>query len=230
MKCGASTCLGRGDTCVSRVPIFSTLTCEEMLEIAKVITNMEFKKDEIIYLSGDKAEKLYIINEGRVKISRLSEAGKEQIIRILGPGDFMGELFLFSNSIHNNNAQALERTVVCMIDGSKIKKIIEEHPCISIKILEELSKRLEKAENLIEQLGIKDVEQRIAETLLSMVESSSEVILSMSKKDFASHIGMSQETLSRKLSFFQEMGWIELIGHRKIIILDKESLYNIAKL
>ncbi len=96
-------------------------------------------------MSGDKAEKLYIINEGRVKIPRLSEGGKEQIIRILGPGDFMGELFLFSNSIHNNNAQALEHTVVCMIDGSKIKKIIEEHPCISIKILEELSKKLEKA-------------------------------------------------------------------------------------
>ncbi len=102
-----------------------------------------------------------------------------------------------------------------------------KYPTIAFKVLEELSSRLERAENLIEHLGVHNVETRIIEILLDLANDEGEVVLKMSKKDLASHIGMSQETLSRKLSYFQDMGWIKLIGHRKIIILDEESLKKI---
>ena len=99
-----------------------------------------------------------------------------------------------------------------------------KYPTIALKVLEELSIRLGKAENLIENLGIHDVETRVAKTVLDLSDDNGEVVLNMSKGNLASHIGMSQETLSRKLSYFQEMGWIKLVGHRRIIILDEESL------
>jgi CRP/FNR family transcriptional regulator len=75
-------------------------------------------------------------------------------------------------------------------------------------------------------MGIQDVEQRVADTLLKLAGGSSFIELDISKKDLASHIGMSQETLSRKLSSFQSMGWIKQEGQRKIIILNKEALEN----
>jgi len=210
------------------VPIFSSLSWDEIREVANITGNLEFKKGDIIFLAGDKIDKLYVINEGRVKISKISEDGKEQIIRILEPGDFMGELSLFKQSPLNNNAEALEPTVMCIIEGEKIKDIIYKNPGISIKIMEELSIRLEKSDKLIERLVLHDVESRVADILLSMLDADGNINLTISKKDLASHIGMSQETLSRKLSHFQAMGWIKQIGQRKISVLDHKSLKDIA--
>lgn len=102
-----------------------------------------------------------------------------------------------------------------------------KYPTIAFKVLEELSSRLKRAENLIENLGVKDVESRIAEILLELSDDKGHITLPIKKGDLASHLGMSQETLSRKLSYFQDKGWIELEGHKKIKILDKESLENL---
>jgi CRP/FNR family transcriptional regulator len=93
--------------------------------------------------------------------------------------------------------------------------------------MEELSERLEKAEKLIEKINLHGVEKRLAETLINMANEQDEVILKMSKKDLASHLGMSQETLSRKLSNFQDLGLIKQIGQRQIKILDKIALEEI---
>lgn len=223
MDCGCNS-EGRQRTCIEIVPIFSTLTYDEMIEVAGITNSRQYEKGEMIYMAGDKGESLFVIHKGKVKITRFSDSGKEQVIRVLGPGEFMGELSLFVHEPLTDNAEALEYTTVCIIDGEKLKGLMVKYPTIALKVLEELSKRLGKAENLIEHLGVHDVETRIAETLLDLADDRGEVLLKMSKGDLASHIGMSQETLSRKLSYFQEMGWIKLIGHRKIIILDEESL------
>jgi CRP-like cAMP-binding protein len=225
MEC--NNCLHGGDSgksCVERVPIFSNLTYEEMAEVEMITTSREFRKGEIIYLAGDKGQKLYVIHQGRVKIYRISETGKEQIIRVLGSGDFMGELSLFVHSPFNDNAEALEDTRVCMVDGGRLKQMMGQNPGIAIKIVEELSRRLYNAENLIESLGLQGVEQRVADALLRMSEGKDEIYLSFSKRDLASHIGITQETLSRKLTAFQDLGWIRQSGQRKILILDRKSL------
>ena len=166
---------------------------------------------------------MVVVTTGKVKKVRFSESGKEQLIRILGPGDFMGELSLFSNSILTDNAEALEDTNICIIDGEQMKSLMAKYPNIPLKILEEMSLRLEKVETLVEFLGIHNTEKRIIQTLTNLADSDGVIELDISKKDLAAHMGMSQETLSRKLSQFQENGWIELVGHRKIIIRDFEN-------
>lgn len=214
----------RGKLCIESVPIFSSLTWDEMLEIASIKRSKKYKKGEMIYVAGEEDEKLLVVHKGKVKITRFSHTGKEQVIRILERGDFMGELSLFVKTPRLDNAEALEETSVCIIDGRELRKLMNKYPSITFKILEELSSRLGKAENLIEHLGIHDVETRIIETILDLANENNEVILNISKGDLASHIGMSQETLSRKLSYFQDSGWIKLVGHRKIIILEEDRL------
>jgi len=117
---------------------------------------------------------------------------------------------------------------MCMIEGVKLKELMKKYPSIAFKVMEELSKRLDRVENLIEDINLYSVEQRLAQALLKMSNGKCEVVLSMTKGDLASQLGMSQETLSRKLSLFQERGLIELIGHRRIIILDRDSLYEVV--
>ncbi|NLF45581.1 MAG: Crp/Fnr family transcriptional regulator [Syntrophomonadaceae bacterium] len=222
-------CQAAERSCLHKVPIFSSLNQEEMERIAEIISDREYVRGETIYFSGEAREQLYVINQGKAKVYKVSEAGKEQIIRILYPGDFMGELSLFVNSPLNSNAEALEPTAVCVIDGHKLKDIIKEVPGIALKIIEELSKRLDNAENMIESLGLHDVEQRVADILLSMSGDQNEIKLTISKKDLAAHMGMSQETLSRKLTSFQERGWIRQSGQRVIKIIDRPALVNISK-
>jgi CRP/FNR family transcriptional regulator, anaerobic regulatory protein len=219
----------QGD-CIKKVPIFSNLTMEEMVEISMTTTQREYKKGESIYLEGEPSENLFVIHKGKVKISKLSEEGKEQIIRILHEGDFMGELSLFTQSPFMNNAEALETTSVCIVNGKELSRLIEKNPSISLKIMKELSSRLENTERLIESIGLGNVEQRVAEILLKMSDDTGVVNLSISKRDLAAHIGMSQETLSRKLSSFQEEGWIRQEGQRKIIIINKASLDSISNI
>jgi CRP/FNR family transcriptional regulator len=198
-----------------------------MVDVAMTTIHREYEKGETIYLEGEQAEKLIIINKGKVKIAKLSETGKEQIIRVLGPGDFMGELALFTHSTLKSNAEALEPTTICILNGEKINNLIEKRPSIALKIIKEISMRLEKAENQIRSLAIQDVEQRLADTLLNMADENNFINLNISKKDLAAHIGMSQETLSRKLTSFQNRGWIKQEGQRKIKILNKGALENI---
>lgn len=198
-----------------------------MMEVAGITISRTYKKGEMVYSAGDKNKMLYVIHKGKVKLTRVSASGREQVISVLGPGNFMGELSLFNDEPVTNNAEALEDTTVCIIDGDKLKEIMAKYPTIAFKVLEELSTRLKRAENLIENLGVNDVETRIVEMLLDLADEDGKIELEISKRDLASYMGMSQETLSRKLSYFQDKGWIKLIGHRKIEILDEESLRNL---
>lgn len=214
--------------CIESVPIFSSITEEELLKITAITTDRTYQKGEMVYLQGDEGGKLYVLHKGRVKITRLGTSGKEQVIRVLGPGAFMGELSLLSPVPMTDNAEALETTTMCMIDGKELKGLMLENPSIALKIIEELSRRLESVEELVEDINLLSVEQRLAQVLLKLAGNGDEIVLKMRKSDLASQIGMSQETLSRKLSSFQEQGLIELEGQRKIRLLDRAGLAEIV--
>jgi len=219
------SCSNRGaHSCIDIVPIFHSLTEEEKLEIATITMDKSFEKGEMIYLAGDQVEKLFVIHTGHVKVSRVSKAGKEQVIRILGPGEFMGELALFSTVEITDNAEAIENSRMCTIEGKKLKELMTKYPSIAFHIIEELSTRLDSAENLIEDINLRSVEYRLAQALLEMANSRKEVVLKTTKAVFASQIGMSQETLSRKLTAFQEKGLIKQKAQQTILLLDIEKL------
>lgn len=224
MSCGCNCENNNEPNCIEIVPIFSNLTHDEMLEVASITTDRTYDKGEMVYTAGEIGEKLFVLHKGRVKISRISSNGKEQVIRIVGPGEFMGELSLFSPVPMTENGEVLEKSTMCIIEGKKLKELIKKYPTIAFKVMEELSQRLEKAENLIEDINLHSVETRLAQILLKMKNDNDEVILNMTKGDFASQIGMSQETLSRKLTSFQELGLIKQIGNKRIVLLDIEGL------
>lgn len=197
-----------------------------MQEIVKTTTHAQYNRNETIYGMGDNSAHLFIVHRGRVKIYRLSESGKEQLIRILEPGDFMGETALFTDSVTDHYAMAMEKTELCIMKRSDLQSFLMKYPAISLKILEEFGRRLERTEKLISSLTSEDVEQRIAEYLVELTKESHNhmVTLPMSKKDLASYLGTTPETVSRKLTEFQERGWIEQTGQRKIKLINRIAL------
>lgn len=225
-KCGGG--MMKENVCVSLVPIFNHLEEEQMIEIMKMARSTSYKKGEIIYYAGEESDSLYIVGRGKIRIYRLSESGKEQLVRILSPGDFTGELALFNQSIHDSYAEAMEKTNVCTIKGSDIQKILLKYPSIALKILGEFSRRLEKSEKQTTLFATEKVERRIAIFLSEYIDNnegeSMEVTLPMSKKDLASYLGTTPETISRKLRSLEDEGYIKQKSGRKIEILDLDGL------
>ena len=116
-----------------------------------------------------------------------------------------------------------------MCYGDALKELMGKYPSIAFRILEELSKRLETAERLLEDISLHSVERRLAQALLDLSMGDVEIELEMSKRDWASQIGMTGETLSRKLTSFQELGFIEQIGQRRILIKNRDGLKGVRE-
>ncbi|HLQ70330.1 MAG TPA: Crp/Fnr family transcriptional regulator [Bacillota bacterium] len=216
--------------CVSKVPFFNQLPEKDLLKIVGLSTHKTYQKGEVIYREGEPLEYLYIVHQGRVKVYYLFSSGKEQLIRVLEPGEFMGELALFADKELDSYADAMEKTEICMIHRSDMQQLMLQHPTIAIKILEQFSNRIDETERLVGELSAKDVETRIAGYLLKLVKEKNRrtIVLPMSKKDLASYLGTTQETISRRLSNFQMNHVIEQKGHRHIEIIDEEALEDIA--
>lgn len=212
--------------CVSLVPIFNHLEADQLNEIMEVVRGVSYKKGEILYHPGDPSDALYIVNRGKIKIYRLSESGKEQIIRILHTGDFTGELALFQQSVHEAYAEAITDSQICRIHRDDLQTLLLKYPTISLKILKEFANRLEGSEKQTTRFATEKVETRIALFLAEYVDDHDQniVTLPMSKKDLASYLGTTPETLSRKLTDFEEQGIIKQQGQRKIKINDLDAL------
>lgn len=215
-------------SCIENVPIFDSLSCGERQEIIEIASARSFEKGETVYRAGDEGGTLFVLHTGRAKLFRLSASGKEQVLRLVEPGEFMGELSLFSSLPLTDNAQTLEATTMCVLQGDRLKELMVKYPSVAFKVMDELSRRLEKAENRIEDISLSSVTKRVAGALLELSNGKQEILLPMTKGDLASQLGMTQETLSRKLAALQEEGLILLKGHRKIIIKDKSELEEIT--
>ena len=92
------------------------------------------------------------------------------MLRLVVPGEFMGELSLFSSLPLTDNAQALEATTMCVLQGDLLKGLMAKYPSIAFKVMDELSRRLEKAENLIESISLSSVTKRVAQALLELAD------------------------------------------------------------
>ena len=215
--------------CISLVPIFNHLEQHEMIEIVKTARMVTFPRGSIIYRAGEKSDSLYIVHEGKVKIYRLSESGKEQIIRFLQPGDFTGEHALFSQSVHDEYAEATADSNLCVVNQSDLHEFLLTYPSISLKVLAEFSKRIRHIEEQATRFATEAVETRIAHYLASLSKqtNSQSIALPMTRKELASYLGTSPETISRKLAEFEDSGWIRQSGPRNMKIIDLDALLRI---
>ncbi len=212
--------------CISIVPIFNHLDTGEMSEIVKETNSVKHPRGHTIYRAGDTSDGLYIVHKGRVKIYRLSETGKEQLVRILEPGDFTGDLSLFTESVHEAYAEAMEPVELCVMSRDDFQQFILKYPAISLKVLSEFSRRLAKTEKQAANIAMETVETRIAMYLAEVADEtmSKKITLPMSRKDLASHLGTTPETVSRKLADFEDNGWIKPLNNRDIEIVDLDAL------
>lgn len=212
----------RQEPCICAVPIFKSLTIEEKNHIYSLMPHKHFSEGETIYSPGEMTDSLLILNTGKIKIYRLSETGKEQLIRIVMPGQFTGELALFKEGRYEAFAEAIEDSDCCMISYQDFRNLLLQHPSIAIEMLGTLADRLGSSEQQTAWATTETVHERLIHYLHSLAketEKPSIVELGMSKKDLASYLGTTSETLSRELTRLEREGIIQEIEYRKIKLL-----------
>ena len=218
--------------CIRLVPIFNHLNDEQMRLIAQSANEVQYVKNELLFRFGDKDDTLYIINNGRVRIYSLSESGREQTIRILHPGDFMGEVaVLQTEGYHSNYAEAISETSICRIHKKNLDQYLDLYPEIMRRILSDITKRLQLSEKQTVQVSIEPVEARIIDFLSENVadeKNHTYVTLPMSKKDLATYLGTTPETISRKFSSLEERGLIKRHTQKCVEIFDLDELLFVS--
>ena len=206
------------------VPIFSDLSPSDLNKIAERMVLRTFTKGQMILLEDDLGQTFFVIAEGSVKITRLSDDGREVILAMLGEADFFGEMSLLDGAGRSANVVALDSSEVLTLARNDFLEILQEYPKISISLLEELTQRIRKSDQQIESLSLSDVEQRIGITLIRLAEELGTIKHGTVKinnlpyqQDIANMAGTSRETVSRTFKLLEEKGLVTREG-RKLTI------------
>ena len=220
----------QGEPCIIKVPIFSSLNHDELMNIAKLIKHKFYKKGEIIIHEGEKSNSITIINNGTAKACKFSPDGKEQIVYIFSEGDFFGEQNLLGERTAGYSVIALTDVKVCTLSKNDFWPLLYNYPDISIKIISELSERMYRLETAMQGMGVRNVDYRIATLLLEFAakygkKSDEGIIIQMplSREGIANYLGVARETVSRKLGQMEKDGLIRSINNKSIILLEPEA-------
>lgn len=211
---------------LSTVPIFSDLTISALEELLSTMSKRSFRKQNMILMEDEFGDTFFIITKGSVKITRVSEDGREVILAILGEGEFFGEMSLLDGETRSANVIALEDSEALILKRHDFLAILEKYPKIAIALLTELAARIRKSNLQIESLSLSDAEHRIGVTLLRLAEELGTIrkgVVQINKlpyqQDIANMAGTSRETVSRMMKLLEEKGLIQRRGH-SLSILD----------
>lgn len=215
--------------CVRRVPIFADLSEDDQRRIAETAVTRSYQPHEQVYGAGDRTG-LHIVHRGRVKVYRVTEGGSEQLVRLLFPGDFLGEAALLADSASDDFAVATQPSEVCSVPRAGMRRLLVDRPSVALQMLQTLSRRLGAAEEMLAAVTGRSVGERLAQQLLHLSDeaASPSFRLPTSKKDLASYLGTTPETLSRRLASLQRAGVIRLGPQRAVEVLDRARLQQLA--
>lgn len=221
--------------CENNNSLFCGLPNAELEKLSVNKDNNFFKKGQVIFYEGNYPHGMYCIYQGKVKISKLGDEGKEQIVRFAGEGELLGYRSSLSGESYKATATAMEDCYVCHVPKDKFNEALNNNSDFALGIIRLLSDDLKIAEQNLINISQKPVRDRIAETLLNLQkrfgydEDGKTLSMTLTRREIGDIAGTTTETTIRTLSDFVKEGTIKLDG-KKIQILDFNKLTRSASL
>lgn len=219
------------DIDLRKLPLFRYLSVSDFDKMAKEVEVLDYKKGEFIFKSGDPSDKLYIVCSGQMKIFTYTIDGREQIMYIYNPGDFVGGHNVLEGHKYLYMGQALENSKICTMSKAFFNKYCISNPMILLQILGKSYDRIRWAEDLISRLSSTNASIKVANLLLRFAsrygtntDEGTEIDLSLSREELGSYAGLTRETITRKLGELKDLGLIDYRGNKKLIIKDENRL------
>lgn len=195
--------------------------------LARGITR-RFPKGAMLFMESEPCKGLFFVQSGLVKIFKLSESGREQILAIQQPGDSVAELPVFDDGPYPASAAAMEDADVLFIPKDAFRALLAERPQLGQAVILALGRRLRKMVSLVEDLSLRQVRQRLARLLLEESAGADAYRLRFTNEELAARLGSVRDVISRTLSTFQNDEFIELNG-RQVTIVDRGGLEAVAE-
>jgi CRP/FNR family transcriptional regulator, cyclic AMP receptor protein len=215
---------------LQRVPVFSTLVDEDLAEVAAVAVPRRLEAGEVVFREGDESNTCYIVRSGHARAVREHPDGRTLTLANFGPGDIFGELAMFGDERRSATVETLEEIEVIAILGADMRRLLREHPDISVKLLTALSRRLRETNERLARQSFQTVQSRVAAVLAQLVKTArkegaaeADVLITATQADLAQLAGSSRESASRFLAVLERAGIITQ-GRGKLTVHDPAAL------
>ncbi len=219
------------ESCVARVPLFARLDHDAQQTVGAFAHPVHVRRGQLLHGAGSDLAQLFVVHTGRLKVVRVTAGGLERLIRVAGPGDVVGEHAFLTGERQDTYVEALQDTSVCTFQHKDLSRLMASHPGIGLQLLRTLSNRLDTAERGLSQ-NTAGVPARLADYLLELPMQSDlggvVVAWPMSKRDVASYLGTTPESLSRALASMETQGLLKSGSRRSTVLLDIEGLETLA--
>jgi CRP/FNR family transcriptional regulator len=209
------------------IPYFQELEPSALARLQASVFEVRLDRGQILFSEGDPAEAMYGVQSGQVKILKLSPDGREQVLRVMGPGECFNEVPVFDEGPNPANAQALEPAVLWGIRRTDMRRLVEEHPAVAIGFLKVFAKKLRFFTQKVEDLSFRSVTSRVAKLLLELAEDDGRGNLRLkqqfTQQELANVVGTAREMIGRAFKVLEKEGAIKLTRHR-VVIVSKTTL------
>ncbi len=215
---------------LKKIPIFGMLNASDMEEVKPYLIPAKFKKKEVIFSEGDPSDWLYVVIKGKVKITKLSQGGREIILEIISPMDFFGGVAVMRGFPYPANAVAMDDAEVLKISRSNLMRILDRFPNLMYCMAMNIGDRIKVSHEALKNIAVEKVESRIASLLIKLADKAGSktddtvaIDMKLTKQDIADMVGTTVETSIRTMSKFKKLGIVSEKGG-KIAIKDINKL------
>jgi CRP/FNR family transcriptional regulator, cyclic AMP receptor protein len=195
---------------LSTVDLFRDLSPEDMEEIRKITTMKTCPAGTIFYSPNEPGEILFILKKGRVQLYWMSEEGKRVVLGYVGPHTMFGEMALTGQGLYDAFAEAVEESLICVMNRRDLEKLVTSKPLVAIRLLDLMGKRLKEMEERLEQTLFLDVPSRLAALLLNLRNETGSDTIELTHEQVAERLGVYRETVTTALSSFRKDGLISI--------------------
>ena len=220
---------------LATVPLFAALEDDTAKLLAAALTTREVDRGHVVFAEGDTGDRLFIVLDGKVKISRAAFDGRENLLAVLGPGEMFGELSLFDPGARTATATAITESTLASLDHDDLRPLLHDQPAVAMQLLRALAQRLRRTNEAMADLVFSDVPGRVAKALLDLAEKfgaeepdGERVQHDLTQEELAQLVGASRETVNKALSEFANRGWLRLEG-RTVLLIEKDRLARRAR-
>jgi CRP-like cAMP-binding protein len=214
---------------IKNAALFSWLHDDELQNLASRSEMVACKRDTTFFFAEEQSDSIYLVKQGRVKLTRTSPEGREIILDILGPGEIFGELAVVGEDLRTHSATALDDALICVITRETFEDLLRRHPEMALRVLKLVGLRRRELEMRLEELIFQPVANRLALTLLWQArrhgakDADGSVRLPLTQKDLAQLIGASREAVAEQLAEFKRAGLLQT-SYRAIRLADIRGL------
>lgn len=215
---------------VLAIPHLSALPPAEAERFGKELVIRQYAPREFIAVEGEPCRGFFVLHKGRARIFRSGADGREQILRLLAPGDTFGEVPVFDGGSNPATVEALDTCEVILVPAVAFRLIVARYPEVAAALLEHFARRLRSFTELVEQISLQTVQQRIARYLYMTareegIETPDGLMVprTITQQDLAALVGSVREVVSRTMRVMEEDGIVE-IRRKEILVRDISAL------